>query len=989
MVGAMGTRRLSTMVAPREKWSFKSILHPEFESKTIERKYILSYLKNLYPSSHRLLVAILILHAWIHSIETLIFSSSSKFVNEQSNFLARHSKFIHLVLLLASNCFSLISLFLINNLRNRILSNVISFICLCPIAILSCLYPSECHIYLLIILIYTLANLSLYVSVIISILITIIIAVLTLENRMCLILVLISNVIGIYVNRLLEITMRSAHNQLCKNANVSGSLINEHQLISKMIDSLMPPKYAKVIMKDFDLFRERVQNANASSRPDDDLQMSVFRPLHIERMENVSILFADIVGFTHMSSNKTASQLVSLLSDLYGRFDELCVQMSCEKIATLGDCYYCVSGCPEPREDHARACVLMGLAMINAIEEFDEDNNEKVDMRVGVHSGSVNCGIVGTKKFKFDIFSNDVTLANKMESTGKPGFVHITESTHILLKSDEFKFEPGDPYVLPGPESVSISTYFIGKRHLDHRITRKPPNMTLARAAAVAVASGVPLSVPLNDANNIPNQSDSAAVTSPLLEEVVQARRATIVEEETPEDIGQIENNEHIESLNDNTFENEEKELVMSFNFLTLKYKDIRLEQGFSAHIGPHSLLIIEVLLAIVSLLLIYLYFFHNIRTSISMGVILVIELCLTLFLIRHHKSFLHWWHLRHLFGSIYLLSPLILILIQYPEYLPKTLPVFILFISTYLTLGASISHLIKILIAILAISIYLPLIIVYTQSLSTSYIVDIGICILISLIVLYGIARQIEIARRSQYHVVHKSSEQRVEIEKERERADWLLRNILPEHVIEPLRSLGGSYSRNHPYVGVIFASLTNFHVMYEEQYEGGKFYARILNEFYGDIEELFLDPRFSKIEKIKTIGSTFMAASGLQTDSNDENPLESIYDLVEFALAFQSTMCRFNEALLNFAFELRMGLNFGPVTAGVIGTTKLFYDIWGDTVNVASRMDSTGEKGKIQVPEHVAVSLKDKYNFELRGEIDVKGKSRMTTYFLTGKKK
>lgn len=188
-----------------------------------------------------------------------------------------------------------------------------------------------------------------------------------------------------------------------------------------MIDSLMPRKYAKVIMEDFDVFRDRVQNVNLSRQGEDDLQSAKFRPLHIERMENVSILFADIVGFTHMSSNKTAAQLVSLLSDLYGRFDDLCVQMSCEKIATLGDCYYCVSGCPEPRENHARDCVLMGLAMINAIEEFDQDNNEQVDMRVGVHSGSVNCGIVGTRKFKFDIFSNDVTLANKMESTGKPG----------------------------------------------------------------------------------------------------------------------------------------------------------------------------------------------------------------------------------------------------------------------------------------------------------------------------------------------------------------------------------------------------------------------------------------------------------------------------------------------------------------------------------------------------------------------------------------
>ncbi|CAF1069139.1 unnamed protein product [Rotaria sp. Silwood1] len=964
MVGAMGTRRLSINVVPREKWSLKSLFHSQFDSAIIEKKYNLNYLKKIYPSSHRLLVIILISHALINLIE--IFAVKS--ISEKKNI-------IQLSLLSISISLNILSLIIIKRLKNRILSNIISFICICPLGVISCLYPEECHIYLLIILIYTLANFSLLLSILISILIIVDITVFTLTSRMRLVLLLISNMIGIYLNRLLDITMRSAYNQLCKNANVRGTLSTEHRLISKMIDSLMPPKYAKVIMEDFDVFRERVQNVNLSRQGEDDLQMTTFRPLHIERMENVSILFADIVGFTHMSSNKSASQLVSLLSDLYGRFDDLCVQMSCEKIATLGDCYYCVSGCPEPRLDHARACVLMGLAMINAIEEFDEDNHEQVDMRVGVHSGSVNCGIVGTKKFKFDIFSNDVTLANKMESTGKPGFVHITEATHTLLKEDEFQFEEGPPFILPSKES--IKTYFIGKRHLTHRITRKPPHMTLATAAAVAVASGVSLAIPLNETNDISNQSESVPVTSPLLEEVVQARRATICEEQIPEC---LENLGNVENVNEKTFEKEEKELVMSFNFLTLKYKDKRLENKFSTHAGPHSLLIVEVILSILSILFIYIYFPKQIITSIIMIIIIGIKLILTLILIRFHRPFLDWWILRHFIAAFYLLSPLIIILIQNSNYYYMTPPVFILFISTYLILGASLSHLIKILIAILSIAIYIP-IIHFKQA---TNIMDISVCILIALIVLYGISRQVEVARRSQYHVVHKSSEQRNEIEKERERADWLLRNILPEHVIEPLRLLSGSYSCNHPCVGVLFASLINFHVMYEEQYEGGKFYARILNEFYGDIEELFLEPRFSKIEKIKTIGSTFMAASGLQTDSDDQNPLESVCDLVEFALAFQSTMHLFNEALLNFAFELRMGLNFGPVTAGVIGTTKLFYDIWGDTVNVASRMDSTGEKGRIQVPEHVAIALKDKYKFELRGEIDVKGKSRMTTYFL-----
>ncbi|KAG1671245.1 Adenylate cyclase type 9 [Nymphon striatum] len=188
-----------------------------------------------------------------------------------------------------------------------------------------------------------------------------------------------------------------------------------------------------------------------------------YRGIALMSMENVSILYADIVGFTKMSSNKTAEHLVGLLNDLFGRFDLLCSENGCEKIATLGDCYYCVSGCPEPQLHHANCCVELGLGMIKTIKEFDEDTNEQVDMRVGVHTGTVLCGIVGTCRFKFDVWSNDVGFANIMESTGKPGLVHISEVTYNFIK-DNYFVEEGEILNDAGFLMLDMKTYFITER---------------------------------------------------------------------------------------------------------------------------------------------------------------------------------------------------------------------------------------------------------------------------------------------------------------------------------------------------------------------------------------------------------------------------------------------------------------------------------------------------------------------------------------------
>lgn len=160
-------------------------------------------------------------------------------------------------------------------------------------------------------------------------------------------------------------------------------------------------------------------------------------------MDNVSILFVDIVGFIKMSFNKIVVYLVGLLNDLFGRFDILCINSGCEKISILGDCYYCVSGCFQLKEDYVICCINMGFGMIIVIKEFDKENNEFVNMRVGVYIGIVFCGIVGRQRFKFDVWFNDVILVNTMEFSGFFGKVYIFEVFLSFFNKEDYDVEEG------------------------------------------------------------------------------------------------------------------------------------------------------------------------------------------------------------------------------------------------------------------------------------------------------------------------------------------------------------------------------------------------------------------------------------------------------------------------------------------------------------------------------------------------------------------
>ena len=265
----------------------------------------------------------------------------------------------------------------------------------------------------------------------------------------------------------------------------------------------------------------------------------------------------------------------------------------------------------------------------------------------------------------------------------------------------------------------------------------------------------------------------------------------------------------------------------------------------------------------------------------------------------------------------------------------------------------------------------------------------EIYLNMLLLLILVWFLNREFEINYRLSFHGDYQATHDQLTMQAEKEQADWLLHNIIPEHVSQVLKETS-RYCKNHKDVGVIFAKVCNFDDFYDESFEGGREYLRVLNELIGDFEDLFDEEKYKDVEKIKTIGSCLMAASGLNDNTRNMNkdPNAHLYALMDFACDMLAKLDQFNAEIFNFDFEMSIGFNFGPVTSGVIGTTKLLYDIWGDTVNISSRMYSTGVAGSIQVTEITADKLKDVFEFKYRDKIFVKGKGDMNTYLLTKKK-
>jgi guanylate cyclase len=172
------------------------------------------------------------------------------------------------------------------------------------------------------------------------------------------------------------------------------------------------------------------------------------------QFDGVSILFADVVNFTALSATMSATELVDLLNEVFSHLDTLVEKFDLEKIKTIGDCYMVASGVPRPRQDHAQVLASLALEFRDSVARR-EFRGKRLAFRIGLNSGPVVAGVIGRKKFIYDLWGDAVTTASRMESHGAEGAIQITQATYDLIK-DDFVCEPRGRIDVKGKGEMSV-----------------------------------------------------------------------------------------------------------------------------------------------------------------------------------------------------------------------------------------------------------------------------------------------------------------------------------------------------------------------------------------------------------------------------------------------------------------------------------------------------------------------------------------------------
>ncbi|XP_047507467.1 adenylate cyclase type 2 isoform X3 [Pieris napi] len=853
------------------------------------------------------------------------------------------------------------------------------------------------------------------------------------------------NLMGIYFRLMNEIITRRSFldRRACVESTLRLKFVKEQE--ERLMLSILPEHIMSKVRQDI---RNMFLNIRSHSYSHN---MKSFSQLYVEEHDNVSILYADVVNYTQISTTLSPLRMVELLNELFGRFDEASEEHDVLRIKFLGDCYYCVSGIPKPTSQHAKNCVDLGLEMIHIIKDVREKRSLNIDMRIGVHSGKILCGLIGIRKWQFDIWSKDVTIANKMESTGKAGKVHITKQTLELL------LDYAREYIIE-PNFESQNDQFIMNNRIETYLISRPPRPMADykpfRRASVGLNKIINPRSRHRRSENRNYRRTTAFMDENLVEyqQMLKAADAQMAKE-----------------IEDMTSGKEHFKQESKLNRFTLMYKSIKLEKSYLLLPDPLFKYYITCCLVIFLLITTVNILTTSWSEEFDWDVWIPFAILILILMILQPLTWFQFFWTKYrginepkgqFLRYIYDLSVTIIKSTKVRTAIYMVISLGLAITSILKVLGCNVKEEEPAEIQTYCVSSwnpYLPqhvtqcwglalllnfifsrvffmfkwvvaggmtifyLFVIWEMKgayFSTGITWNVGLdprisqslSVLFITITLYWIDRSTEYRHRLDHLWQKQLTEEQEEAETMLKVNNMLLENILPAHVVQVYldlnRPIDELYYEKYDNVAVMFASLTDYKLGIESDTDlSDKLILSILDEVISDFDRLLLmGSSLYKVEKIKVAGWTYMAACGLDPnrrgsfdtssycsvgDRNQNNLYNRaiVVTMVEFAAAMMMQLQNFNRGSFQ-SFEglnLRIGISNGEVAAGVVGSLKPLYDIWGNAVNLASRMDSTGETGRIQVTENTAFIL-DECGIltTYRGETFVKGAGYIKTYYV-----